>query len=196
MFKKLALFLSVLGSFGLASAASAADRYDIDLVHSSMGFGVKHLTVSTVMGSFNDYTGYVEFDPNDPASFKSEVTIQANSIDTNNDKRDEHLRGADFFDVEKFPTITFTSKKLEKNGDTYVLTGDLTMKGVTKEISIPVGIIGPVNSPMGDTVIGLAGSTVINRQDFGVNWNKSLDNGGLMVDNDVKITIEIEAHKK
>ena len=199
MLKKIMLnvYMVALGlGVAFSSQAIAADKYEIDLVHSNIGFGVKHLTVSTVTGNFKDYAGTIEFDPKDASAFKADVTIQASSISTNNEARDNHLRSADFFDAEKFPIITFQSKKLEQNGEGYILTGDLTVKGVTKEVSIPVGIAGPVAHPMGGTVIGLGGQVVINRQDYGVSWNKTLDTGGMVVDNNVTISVEIEAHKK
>ena len=216
-----AVFLSVFvlwpGRF-----AAAADSYQIDSAHSSFGFSVKHLTVSTVTGEFTDYSGTIQFDPKDPSAFMSEVTIKTASIDTRQKERDHHLRSADFFDAEKFPVISFKSKKLtpgsgalEKPRDptvgapgladtmnpqlfigVYRLTGDLTMHGVTKEISIPVMISGPVKSPMGGEVIGLSGETTINRQDFGISWNKALDSGGWMVGDEVKISVNLEAHKK
>ncbi len=180
----------------LAQPLLAADKYEIDSVHSNIGFSVKHLMVSTVLGHFNDYTGAIEFDKSDDAAFKADVTIQTQSIDTNNENRDKHLRNADFFDAEKYPTITFQSKKLTAAGDGYEIVGDLTMHGVTKEITIPVTIAGPVKGPSGADVIGLSGTTTINRQDFGISWNKGLDSGGLVVEDNVKLIIDIEAHKK
>ena len=108
-------------------------------------------------------------------------------------KRDDHLRSAEFFDVEKHPAITFTAAELDKQDGRTVLTGDLTMKGVTKEVSIPVTIAGPIQ---GGSIIGLSGSWILNRQDYGINWNKALDNGGLAVSDEVKVDINIEAHKK
>jgi len=177
--------------------AGAADTFQIDRAHSSLGFAVKHLTVSTVKGEFTDYSATIQFDPKDPSAFVAEVNIKTSSIDTRQQKRDEHLRSADFFDAEKFPTISFKSKKVQGNeAGSYVITGDLTMHGVTKEISIPVMISGPVKGPMGGDVIGLSGETTINRQDFGISWNKALDSGGWMVGDEVKISVNLEAHKK
>ena len=126
--------------------------------------------------------------------FRADVTIDANSIDTNNEKRDGHLRTADFFDAEQYPAITFKNASLEQNGT--VIAGDLTIKGVTKRINIPVEISGPVAGPQGGNVIGISGETTINRQDFGVSFNKVLETGGLMVSDDVKIIVDIEAHSK
>lgn len=188
------LMISFLLSGG---RAGAADIFQIDRAHSSLGFSVKHLTVSTVTGEFTDYSGTIQFDAKDPSAFAAEVNIQTSSIDTRQPKRDEHLRSADFFNAEKFSTISFKSKKAQGNeAGGYVINGDLTMHGVTKEISIPVMISGPVKSPMGGDVIGLSGETTINRQDFGISWNKALDTGGFMVGDEVKISVNFEAHKK
>ena len=173
------------------SYAIAADVYTIDPVHSTLGFSVRHMMVSETLGSFGQFEGDIVVEPSDISASKTQVTIQAASIDTRQDKRDAHLRGADFFDVEKFPTITFVSKAITKSGEGYIITGDLTMKGVTKEVAIPVTITGPVGS-----VIGLAGSFTLNRQDYGITYNKTLDQGGLAVSNDVKVNINIEAKKK
>ncbi|MDO8581055.1 MAG: YceI family protein [Candidatus Omnitrophota bacterium] len=188
---------TLLTSVFLVGAINAfcADQYEIDPVHSTLGFAIKHLQVGTTRGQFDNYVGDIYFDPQDDASFKADVTIQADSIDTRNTKRDDHLRTADFFDVANFPTITFKSQKLERQGDSTVMTGDLTIKAVTKTISIPVTIAGPVEGP-GVTVIGINGEITINRQDYNIKFSKMLDNGGLMVGDQVHLVIEIEAHKK
>ena len=180
----------------LAGQAWAADTYTIDPSHSSIGFSVKHMVVSTVTGAFGDFTGNVTYDPADMAAFKADAAIQVKSIDTRQPKRDDHLRSADFFDAEKFPTITFMAKKLDKEGAQMLMAGDLTMKGVTKEVSVSVSIEGPVKGMGGASVIGLSGSFILNRQDYGVSWNKTLDNGGFVVSNDVKVDINIEAHQQ
>ena len=185
----------VIMGFFVVSTSFAADIYTIDGVHSQIGFAVKHLTVSTVKGSFSDYAGAITFDVVDPSAIKTDVTIQVNSINTQNEKRDGHLKSADFFDAEKFPTITFKSTGATKSGDAYTITGDLTMHGVTKSISIPCTIAGPVKGMQGDDVIGLSGQTTINRQDFGISWNKTLDEGGYVVSDEVAVTVDIEAHK-
>jgi len=176
--------------------AYAAPTYAIDPSHSTLGFAVKHLGVSTTRGGFDDYAGSITLDPEDDKTFNAEVTIQATSINTKNESRDNHLRSADFFDTANNPTITFQSTRLEKQGEGAVMVGNLTIKGVTKEITIPVTISGPVTSPMGASVIGIKGSTVINRQDFNVTWNKTLDNGGFVVGNDVELVVEVEAQAK
>jgi polyisoprenoid-binding protein YceI len=191
MKKFMLLALGVVFSFNVHAA-----EYAIDNAHSQIGFAVKHLMVSTTKGTFGDYTGSINFDPADLASFKAEAIIQAKSIDTNNDGRDEHLRNPDFFDVAQFPTIAFVSKSLAGSEGMYTLVGDLTMHGVTKEVSFPVEISGPVKSPMGGEVIGLSGQLVVNRQDYGIKFNKTMDAGGMMLGDDVTVSIDLEAHKK
>jgi len=173
----------------------AQSAYKIDGVHSSIGFAVKHLMISTTRGEFTDFTGEIQFDSQDLSTFSADLVIEAKSINTRNEKRDGHLMAADFFDVQQYPTLEFKGKRLVKNGDGYDLTGNLTIKAVTKEITIPVTIAGPIQRNDGE-VIGLSGEITINRQDYGVSWSKTMDQGGLMVDNNVKIIIEIEANKK
>ena len=185
MFKTIQLFFVGLL---LAGRAFAADVYAIDPAHSTLGFTAKHMMVSETTGTFDQFEGKITFDPQDLAAFKAEAAIQAQSINTRNEKRDGHLRSADFFDIAQFPTITFASKSITPAGEGYTMTGDLTMKGVTKEVSIPVTITGPVGS-----AIGLAGSFTLNRQDYGITWNKTLDQGGLAVSNEIKVNINIEA---
>ena len=200
MVKKFRMFvlsgLVVAGSLIFLSQAQAADVYKIDAAHSSLGFSVSHLMVSKTTGVFNEYEGAITFDAKDLAASSAQVTIQMASIDTRSQKRDDHLRSADFFDATANPQITFKSKQIASSGEGYLITGDLTLKGVTKEIAIPVKITGPVVSPFGATVIGLAGQVTINRQDFGVSWNKALDNGGVMVGDNVDVQINIEAQKQ
>ena len=180
----------------LAANVCAADEYALDNAHSSIGFAVKHLMVSTTKGEFTDYAGTIQFDPENIEATAVDVTIQATSIDTRVVKRDDHLRSPDFFDVEKFPTVTFKSKSVTKSGEGFVMTGDLTIHGVTKETAIPCTISGPVQSPSGAMVIGITGETKINRQDFGLTWNKTLDQGGYVVDDEVNILVSVEAQKK
>ena len=191
------LSLCAMLGFGVFySSMVSADEYSIDKAHSSIGFSAKHLMVSKTIGMFNEYDGAVTFDPNDLAKSKIEMTIQARSINTHLEARDAHLKSSDFLDIEKFPTITFVTKSIAKEGEVYNLTGDLTIKGVTKEITIPAEISGPVNSPMGGTAIGIAAIFKINRQDYGVSFNKTMDNGGFVVSDDVTIDVTVEAYKK
>lgn len=173
-----------------------AKSYDIDVSHSTLGFAIKHLGIGVTRGSFGIYEGQITFDSNDYSSFSASATIDAASIDTKNDGRDKHLRSDDFFGVETYPEITFMGTSLEKKGSGAVLTGKLTMKGVTRTVSIPVEISGPVNSPFGGEVIAIRGEFQLNRQDYGITWSKSMDNGGLVVADKVDIIIELEAHHK
>ncbi|MBF0619291.1 MAG: polyisoprenoid-binding protein [Candidatus Omnitrophica bacterium] len=179
-------------------AAQAAPVYTPDKVHSSIDFLITHMMVARVSGAFTDYDGAIEFDPKEPASMKVDFTVKVAGIDTKNEARDHHLRSADFFDAEKYPTITFKSKKVVATGNgQYAVTGDLTMKAVTKEITIPATLLGPVNNPMGGgQMIGVETHFTVNRQDYGVSWNKALDNGGIMVGNDVDVRVNLEAHSK
>ena len=174
------------------SVVFAADTYTIDPAHTSFGFTVKHMMISNVPGEFDKFEGQIVYNSADLADSKANITIDAASINTRIDKRDAHLKSPDFFDVAKFPTITFVSTKFTSTS----ITGNLTMKGVTKEVTIPVTISGPVKTMTGAQAIGITGSVTINRQDFGINWNKVLDQGGVAVSNDVLINISIEADQK
>ena len=173
------------------SVVFAADTYTIDPMHTSFDFTVRHMMISNVPGNFDKFSGTIAYSPTDLANAKADITIDVASINTHIDKRDAHLKSPDFFDAAKFPSITFVSTKFTPTA----ITGNLTMKGVTKEVTIPVTISGPVNE-MGHQAIGITGSVTVNRQDYGINWNKTLDQGGLAVSNDVAITISIEADQK
>jgi len=175
-----------------ASVVFAADTYTIDPAHTTFGFTVKHMMISQVPGNFDKFDGQIIYSPTDLANSKANVTIDVNSINTRNDKRDAHLKSPDFFDAAKFPTITFVSKKFTATE----IVGDLTMKGVTKEVTIPVTISGPVKTMTGGQAIGITGSVTVNRQEYGINWNKTLDQGGLAVANDVLVNVSIEADQK
>ncbi len=192
---KLLTSIVVAAGVILSGHVFAADTYAIDPVHSSIGFSIKHLTISTVTGNFKTYTGQVTFNEKDLANAKAEASIEVASINTADEKRDGHLKSPDFFDAAKFPKIDFVSKSFTQIDGQYRITGDLTIKGVTKEVSIPVVINGPVKNPFGGEAIGLSGQLTINRQDYGVTFNKALDNGGLMLGNEVTININLEAHK-
>jgi polyisoprenoid-binding protein YceI len=170
--------------------------YNFDKNHSFIGFKVKHMGLIEVPGFFRDFTGQVNFDAADVK--KSSVTFKAmtTSIDTGVAPRDKHLRTADFFEVEKFPELTFTSTKVEKKGKGWIVTGDLTMKGVTKSVVIPFEIAGWL--PAGERAgmkMGIAGETTINRRDFGINWGTNLPSGIPSVSDEVKVVLQIEAGK-
>lgn len=195
LFRKSLTILNILALTVLFSTPAGAALYEIDKSHSSIGFTVSHLMVSTVRGEFFDYTGTINWDPNDPTATTAETSIQAASINTNEPDRDKHLIGGEFFDVGNHPNIIFKSKSVRREGSLYLLTGDLTIRGITKEITLPAAINGPVKSPFGKNVIGLTGQTTINRQDFGVSWNKSMDQGGVVVGDEVTLEINLEANK-
>jgi len=179
----------------LASLARA-EKWEIDVAHSSVGFSVRHMVVTKTHGKFNEFTGYIDFDGKNVEKGLVEITAQIASIDTDNKKRDDHLRSPDFFDVEKFPVMTFKSKKvIKRSGSEFKLMGDLTIKDVTKEVTFDCEFNGVINDPMGNTRAGFSAVAKINRQDFNVKWSKSLDAGGLVVGDEVKIAIEIEAVK-
>jgi polyisoprenoid-binding protein YceI len=186
----LALVLAV------STPAIGADVYQIDPQHTVVGFSIRHMVINNVKGSFKDFAGTIEYDGKDPLTIKVRGAIKAASIDTGIAGRDEHLRGADFFDVAAFPEITFQGERVEKQGDNFVLIGKFTMHGVTKEISMPFTISGPIVDPWGKTRIGIETSLTLNRKDYGINWSKTLDNGGLVVGDEVKIEIGAEAVKQ
>ena len=191
--KSITKLLALLGTVTLIASAPAADVYKIDPAHSQVGFAVAHMVINTVHGKFNDYTGTVELNNN--ALQSASGTIQAKSIDTGIERRDNHLRSADFFDAAKYPTITFQSKRAEKQGSETVLVGDFTMHGVTKEISLPMAVKGPIKDPMGNTRIGLQAKTKLNRKDYGLKYNQALETGGLVVGDEIEIEINAEAVK-
>ncbi len=173
--------------------SQGAVQYVSDPAHSSIDFSVRHMVISTVKGFFDKFEATVMYDTMDVTKSKVSVLINPASISTNNETRDKHLKSPDFFDVEKYPEITFNSTKIEKTADGLVMTGNLTMRGVTKEVSFPFVINGPITDPWGNQRFGTEASLTINRQDYGVSWNKVLDSGGLTAGNDVKIDIQIEA---
>lgn len=188
----------VIGIMILTLALSVsvfADEWTIDKAHSSVSFKVRHMVVSKVKGGFDDFSGTVKFDGENVKDGSVEMSIDVASVDTENEDRDKHLISADFFDAEKFPTITFMSKKVIADDDNFKIVGDMTMKGVTKEVTFEVEFSGIVNDPWGNTRAGFSASTTIDRQEFNVSFSKTLDNGGLVVGNDVEIELEIEAVK-
>jgi polyisoprenoid-binding protein YceI len=171
--------------------------WKFDDAHTLIEFGVKHMMVTTVKGRFNDFEGTIYGDPEDPTGARAEVTIQAASIDTRNEQRDAHLRSADFLDVERYPTITFKSTRVEQlSKEHFHVTGDLTIRGVTKEIELDVALNGIGRNPYGMTVAGLTAETILTRADWGLTWNVALETGGVLVGNTAKVSIEIEAIKQ
>lgn len=172
----------------------SASMYEIDPAHTSAQFGIRHLMVSTVRGDFRKVTGMANLDEKDVTKSTVEATIDVASINTGIEKRDEDLRSPNFFDVAKYPTMTFKSKKIEKAGEgKYKITGDLTLHGTTKEVVLDFeGNLTPIKDPMGKTRIGGMATTKINRKDFGLAWNKALETGGVVVGDEVSITIDTE----
>ncbi|MBI4752728.1 MAG: YceI family protein [Acidobacteria bacterium] len=190
------LLLTLTASLTVLAADPKVETYAIDPAHSTVGFSVEHMTVSQVTGKFTSLKGAIVHDEGDVTKSSVEVAIKAESVDTGIDGRDKHLRTADFFDVEKFPEITFKSSKVTKKGKNLFCTGTFTMHGVSKEITIPFRLVGKVKDPSGNQRIGFAGDLTLNRQDYGITWGKTLENGGLTVGNLVKITLNVEAVKK
>ncbi len=186
--------------FVVAAAVAALARpavaatWNIDPAHTTVSFAVRHMMVSNVRGDFTKVSGTVVGDEKNPAGATVQATIDTASIDTREPKRDEHLKSPDFFDVAKYPTITFVSKKVEPAGPGHwKMTGDLTLHGVTKEVVLDVdGASGAVKDPTGKIRAGAHATTKINRKDFGIVWNKALDGGGIAVGDDVDVVIDVE----
>lgn len=175
----------------------AKTKWVLDPAHSLAEFSVKHMMISTVKGRFAKLEGVIEADPADLTTATASVEIDVASIDTHEAQRNQHLRSADFFDAEKFPKLTFRSKRVTaKGGDEYALTGDLTIRGVTKEVTLDLTFEGEGKDPWGNQRIGFSAETRINRKDFGLNWNALLETGGVLVGDQVKINVEIEAIKQ
>ena len=173
----------------------AQETWTVDKSHSTANFKIRHFTAN-VVGAFNDFDGTINLDRANPAKSSVEFTIQTTSIDTNSENRDKHLRSPDFFEVEKFPTITFKSTAVAAKGkDAFDVTGDLTMHGVTKRVTLPVTFGGFMKTSRGEKA-GFEIETTLNRKDYGIVWNRALDEGGFMLSDDVKITINLEVDKK
>ena len=177
----------------LAALPLAAETYTVDPGHSGVSFSVRHM-VTNVQGRFNDFTGKVNMDPKNLPGSSVEFHVKTASIDTGVPDRDKHLRSADFFDAEKYPEIVFKSESIAPAGkDKYNVTGTLTMHGVSKKVTLPVSFLGQAKDPWGGTRAGFETSTTINRKDYGIVWNKAVDNGGVLLGDDVKVDINIEA---
>ncbi len=178
-----------------AIPADATGTWNVDKVHSEIGFQVRHF-VSKVRGGFTDFSGVLKIDAAKPEASSVEFTIKTASINTNEPKRDAHLKSPDFFDAAKFPEIRFVSKKVVRKSDTsFDVVGDLTMRGVTKEVTLPATFNGIVKDPWGGERAGFDTSITLNRKDYGINWNKVLDEGGYMLGDEVAVTISLETVK-
>ncbi len=177
--------------FLLLPHAHAADTYKLDPAHTSVGFSVRHMGVSNVKGHFDEFVGSVLLDQGTIQA--ANATIQVKSVNTGIERRDNHLRTADFFEATKYPEITFKTKKVEKSGDQTILIGDFTMRGVTKELRLPVTVSGPIKDPQGNSRIGLEAKATVNRKDYGMKFNAVMETGGLIVGDEVTIEINAEA---
>jgi len=191
MFLRIVLAAAVV----LMATVAQADQWTLDVPHTSVQFKVSHLVISKVVGNFGEFSANLEFDGKDVTSGKVDMTVKVASINTDNPDRDKHLRSGDFFAVENHPDITFKSRKVVKGSDNkFQLVGDLTIRGVTKEVTFDCVFNGAVTF-MGTSKAGFTAKTTINRQDFGVSWNKIIDGGGLVVGDEVEITLELEFNK-
>lgn len=194
MIKNLIAFIVAIA---LAATSLSAATWEIDKVHSSVDFTVKHLVISNVNGKFDDFSGTINFDGKDFAAATVVVAINPASINTGNVNRDKHLKSPDFFAADSLPQMGFKSKKVIPGKDNmFQIVGDLTMRGVTKEVTLDAVFNGTVKGMQGDTRAGFSATTTINRQDWGVSWSKTLDTGGLVVSDNVKIDLEVEAVQK
>jgi polyisoprenoid-binding protein YceI len=175
--------------------SSTTNSWNLDTVHSGINFSVRHMVVSKVRGRFTTFNGKVELDESDLARSIVEATIDASSIDTGTAQRDDHLRSADFFDVEHFPEIRFRSTRIEKLGkdDRYQLTGELTIRGVTREIALDAEYGGRGKDPWGNERVGFTARGTLDRKDFGLKWNQALETGGVLVSDRVEIELEVQA---
>ncbi len=192
------VILALVVSMATAPAVVSANTYEIDTAHSVMSFKIRHLGISNVQGSFTDFSGTITADPEKLGETTAEVTVSVASITTGNDQRDDHLRSPEFFDVESHPTLTFKSTGANVTGDgEFTLTGDLTMAGVTKAVTLDAAFSGAAVDPWGNQKVAFSASTKIDRRDFGLTWNKALEAGGFLVGDDVEITIAVEGiHKQ
>ncbi len=189
--------LSLLGTMVFLPLVVCAEpaRWNLDPEHSTIEFRVAHMVVSKTAGRFTDYAGVIDMDAEVGAVTAVEATIKAGSVNTNHEKRDTHLRTADFLDVEHYPTMTFKMKSYKKTTESFTMVGDFTLRGVTREVTLTGHYNGAMKDPWGNTRAGFSAEGKLNRKDFGMVWNKSLDSGGLVVGDDVQIRLDIECIK-
>jgi polyisoprenoid-binding protein YceI len=178
-----------------SSTVSRRETWSVDASHSSVGFVARHMLISKVHGTFKSFDGRLELDESDLTRSAIEVTIDATSVDTAEPKRDAHLRSADFFDVEKYPSLTFRSSQIEKRGDGFAVTGDLTIHGVTREVVLDVNLEGRGKDPWGGERIAFTARTSVRREDFGLTWNQLLETGGVLVSSKIDIELDVQAVK-
>jgi len=173
-----------------------AGDYTLDVAHSRLGFSALHAMLTTVRGAFKDFEGTAHVDTANPANSKVELTIRTDSIDTGVADRDAHLRSADFFEIESHPEITFTSTNVERDGDDWTITGDLTIKGTTQPVTVEFESTGSARDPFGNLRIGFEGHTTLSRKDWGLTWNAALETGGFLVSDKIKLEFDISAIQK
>lgn len=194
MMKKLFILLTAAL---MAGQAYSQTQWVVDKAHSEIGFSVVHMVISEVQGLFTDYDATIYADKEDFSDIRAEVRIKAASISTGNERRDNHLRSDDFFAVEEYPEILFKSTSMSKTGEnTYKLSGDLTMRGVTRKVTFDVKLNGIIKDPYGNTRAGFNLSSAVNRKDFGLTWNNTLESGGVVVSDEVKIEVHTELIRK
>jgi polyisoprenoid-binding protein YceI len=188
-----AAIASLIALYPAQAASAGVESYSVDANHSEVGFQIRHL-MSKVRGSFDRFAGTITLDVAAMENSAVDFTIESASISTRHEKRDGHLRSPDFFDVAKFPAISFKSSKVKPlGGDRYDVTGTFTMRGVTKELTLPVTYLGAAKDPRGNPTVGFETSIQLNRKEYGVNWNAALDQGGFMLSDEVTVLINIEA---
>ena len=176
------------------AVADITGDYTLDVSHTRLGFSARHAMVTTVRGQFQDYTGHAHIDTANPAASTVTLTIDVSGVDTGSADRDGHLRSGDFFDVETYPTMTFASTKVEReDASTWLITGDLTIKDVTKPVTIDFEQTGSAKDPFGNTRVGFEGATSINRKDWGLVWNAALETGGVLVSEKIKLEFDVSA---
>ena len=176
-----------------APSTQVRTTWQIDPAHSLVEFSVRHMMFSTVKGRFTGLQGTIVDVADDPTQSSVEVSIDAASVTTGDDNRDGHLRSADFFNVEQYPTITFASRRIEGSREQFTVSGDLTINGVTREVALDATFNGAATNPFGKTVAGFSAETKINRKDWGLNWNAPLEAGGVLVSDQVKLSLEVQA---
>lgn len=177
------------------AVADITGDYTIDQTHTRLGFSTRHAMVTTVRGQFTDFAGTAHIDTANPSASNVSLTIQTASIDTGVADRDGHLKSADFFDAENNPVITYTSTKVERDGDTWTITGDLVIKGVSKPVTIEFESTGSAQDPFGNVRVGFEGAATINRKDWGLTWNAALETGGVLVSEKIKLEFDVSAIK-
>ena len=180
----------------MSNLSAAAGTWDIDTAHTNLGFSARHAMVAKVRGHFAEYSDTFTIDGENIANSKAEITIQTASILTGQADRDGHLKSPDFLDVENFPTITFVSTAVAEKGDSVVITGDLTIHGVTKSVDVTYDFLGVSQDPWGNSKVGFEGSTKISRKEFGLTWNAALETGGVLVGDEIKLNLDVEGTKQ